>query len=56
MVAITSEDESKVKRMNRTEVSLRDLCDNIKCTNIQIIEVPEKKRKIKSRRKFLKKL
>ena len=37
MVAITSEDQSKVKRMNRTEDSLRDLCDNIKYTNIWII-------------------
>ena len=27
--------------MKRTEDSLRDLWDNIKCTNIQIIGVPE---------------
>ena len=27
--------------MKRTEGSLRDLCDNIKCTNSQIIGVPE---------------
>ena len=45
MVAITSEDQSKVKRMNRTEDSLRDLWDNIKCTNIQIIGVPEEEEK-----------
>ena len=31
--------------MKRTEVSLRDLWDNIKCTNIQIIGVPEEERK-----------
>ena len=33
--------------MKRTEDNLRDLCDNIKCTNIRIIEVPEKEEKIK---------
>ena len=31
--------------MKRTEDSLRDLCDNIKCTNIQIIGVPEEEKK-----------
>ena len=41
MVKITSEEQNKVKRMKRTEDSLRDLWDHIKCTNIQIIEVPE---------------
>ena len=34
MVEITSEEENKVKIMKRTEHSLRDLWDNIKCTNI----------------------
>ena len=34
MVEITSEEHSKVKRMKRTKDSLRDLWDNIKCTNI----------------------
>ena len=33
-VEITSEEQNKVKRMKRTEDSLRDLWDNIKCTNI----------------------
>ena len=41
MVEITSVEQNKVKRMKRTEDSLRDLWDNIKCTNIQIIGVPE---------------
>ena len=41
MVEITYEEQNKVKRMKRTEDSLRDLWDNIKCTNIQIIGVPE---------------
>ena len=34
MVEITSEEQNIVKRMKRTEDSLRDLWDNIKCTNI----------------------
>ena len=41
MVEITSEEQNKVKRMKRTEDSFRDLWDNIKHTNIQIIGVPE---------------
>ena len=34
MVAITSEEQNKVKRMKRTEDCLRDICDHIKHTNI----------------------
>ena len=44
MVEITSEDQNKVKRMKRTGDSLRDLWDNIKHTNIQIIGIPEEER------------
>ena len=47
MVEITSEEQNKVKRMKRAEDSLRDLWDNIKCTSIQIIGVPEEKQKNK---------
>ena len=47
MVEITSEEQNKVKRMKRTEDSLRDLWDNIKCTNIRIIWVPEEEEKKK---------
>ena len=45
MVEIASEEQNKVKRMRRVEDSLRDLWDNIKCTNIQIIGVPEEEKK-----------
>ena len=55
MVEITSEEQNKVKRIKRTEGSIRDLWDNIKHTNIQIIGV-QKKRKRKGMRKFLKRL
>ena len=45
MMKITSEEQKKVKRMNRTEDSLRDLWDNIKCTSIRIRVVPEEEKK-----------
>ena len=41
MVEISSEEQNKVKRKKGTEYSLRDLWDNIKHTNIQIIGVSE---------------
>ena len=55
MVRITSEEQNKVKRMKRTEDSLRDLCDNIKHTNVHIYR-SHKKRKRKGMRNFLKRL
>ena len=45
MVDISSEEQNKLKRMKRTEDSLRDLWDNIQCTNIWIIGVPEEDKK-----------
>ena len=47
MVEITSEGQNKVERMKRTEDSLRDLWDNVKSTNTQIIRVPEEEKKMK---------
>ena len=38
--------------MKRTEDSLRDLWDNIKCTNIRIIGVPEEEEKKKGYEKI----
>ena len=47
MVKITSEEQNKVKRMKITEDSLRDLWDNIKHINIQIIVITEEEEKKK---------
>ena len=52
MVEITSEEQNKVKRMTRTEDSLRDLWDNIKCTNIQITRVPKEEEEKKGYEKL----
>ena len=38
--------------MKRTEDSLRDLWDNIKCTNIRILGVPEEEEKKKGTEKI----
>ena len=47
LVEITAMEQNKEKRMKTNEDSLRDLWDNIKCTNICIIGVPEGKKKEK---------
>ena len=44
---ITSEEQNKVKRMKRTEDSLRDLWDNIKRTDIRMIGIQEEEEKKK---------
>ena len=56
MVEINSEEQNKIKRMKRTEDSLRDFWGNIKCTNIQIIVVPEEEEKKKGYEKFFKEI
>ena len=43
----------KEKRIKRNEDNLRDLQDNIKCYNIQIIGVPEEEDKKKDHEKIL---
>ena len=45
MVDMTSKEPNNIKRMKITEDSLTDLCDNIKHSIIQIIGVPEEKKK-----------
>ena len=40
MVAITATEQNTEKRMKRSEDSLRDPGDNIKCTDIHITGVP----------------
>ena len=44
MVEITATEQNIEKRMKRNEDSLRDLWDNIKCTNIHIIEREKRER------------
>ena len=53
MVEITAEEHNKGKGMKRIEESLRDLWDNIKHTNIWVIEVPEEEEKKKDTEKIL---
>ena len=38
---ITDAEQKREKRLKRNEESLRELWDNVKCTNICIIGVPE---------------
>ena len=47
MLEITARELNKEKRVKRIEDSLRDLWDNIKCTNIRIIGAPEEDEKKK---------
>ena len=52
IVEKTTAEQNKEKRMKRIEDSLRGLWDNIKCTNIRIIGVPEKEEKKKGTEKI----
>ena len=52
IVEITTAEQNKEKRMKRIEDSLRDLWDNIKCTNIRMIGVPEEEEKKKGTEKI----
>ena len=50
---ITTAVQNKEKRMKKIEDSLRDLWDNIKCTNIRIIGVPEEEDRKKETEEIL---
>ena len=52
IVEITTTEHNKERRMKRIEDSLRDLWDNIKCTNIRITGVPEEEEKKKGTEKI----
>ena len=52
IVEITTAEQNKEKRMKRIEDTLRDLWDKIRCTNIQIIGVPEEEEKKKGTEKI----
>ena len=52
LVAITDAEQKREKRLKRNEESLRELWDNIKCTNIHIIGVPEREEREKETEKM----
>ena len=53
MVEINETERNKAKRIKRNEDNLRDLWDNVKCPNIQVIGVPEEEDKKKGHEKIL---
>ena len=56
MVEINQAERKKEKRIKRNEDNLRDLQDNMKCFNIQIVGVPEEENKKKGHEKILKEI
>ena len=54
MVEFTATEQNKEKRMKRNEDILRDLWDNIQCTNICIIGVPEREEREEGPEKIFK--
>ena len=56
MVEINEGERKKEKRTKRNEDNLRDLWDNVKRPNIQIIGVPEEEDKKKDHEKILKEI
>ena len=53
MAEINETERKKEKRIKRNEDNLRDLWDNVKCPNIQIIGVQEEEDKKKDHEKIL---
>ena len=56
MVEINEAERKKEKRITRNEDNLRDLWDDVKHPNIQIIRVPEEEDKEKDHEKILEEL
>ena len=54
LVEITGAEQKREKRLKTNEESLRELWDNIKCTNIRIIGVPEGEEREKETEKYSK--
>ena len=52
IVEITTTEKNKENRMKRIEDSLKDFWNNIKCTSIRIIRVPEEEEKKKGTEKI----
>ena len=52
MVEINESERKQEKRIKRNEDNIRDLCDNVKHPNIQIIGLPEEEDK-KTMKKYL---
>ena len=53
MVEINEAERKKEKQMKRNEDNLRDLQDNMKCSNIRIIGIPEEEDQKKDYEKIL---
>ena len=53
VMEIIEAEQKKEKRIKRNEDNLRDFWDNIKCTNIHIIRVPEGGEREKGGRTYL---
>ena len=56
MVEIIATEHNIQKRMKRSEDSLRDLWDNIKCINIHVIGVPDAENRVKGPEKIFKEI
>ena len=52
LVEITDVEQKREKRLKRNKESLRELWDNVKCTNIHIIGVPEREEREKETEKI----